>query len=217
LIYGDPETPEQAYDERCLPRPTTPYSASKAAADLLSYQVTRAPGLDVVRARPFNHVGPRQSPKFAVAHFAEQLAAVELGRQPEPAPRPDRRPRHRPGVYSPDGARPHRRGVQRRHRPDAVDARGARPAAGAEFGEGGGAAAQRPGAQDGDAGGPRRRGQGPPGDRLGSAADAGADAGRHARLLAAGARRIAAGRGPRGGGPPGGGEHVRRRADRPGS
>jgi GDP-4-dehydro-6-deoxy-D-mannose reductase len=82
LIYGDPESPEQAYDERCLPRPTTPYSASKAAADLVSYQVTRAPGLDVVRARPFNHVGPRQSPKFAVAHFAEQLAAAERGRQP---------------------------------------------------------------------------------------------------------------------------------------
>ena len=55
LIYGDPATPEQAYDEGCLLRPTTPYSASKAAADLASYQVTRAPGLDVVRARPFNH------------------------------------------------------------------------------------------------------------------------------------------------------------------
>jgi GDP-4-dehydro-6-deoxy-D-mannose reductase len=82
LIYGDPATPEQAYDEGCLLRPTTPYSASKAAADLASYQVTRAPGLDVVRARPFNHIGPRQSPKFAVAHFAEQIAAVELGRQP---------------------------------------------------------------------------------------------------------------------------------------
>ncbi len=84
LIYGDPEVAEQAHDEGCLLRPTTPYSASKAAADLLSYQVTRAPGLDVVRARPFNHVGPRQSPKFAVAHFAKQLAAIEQGRQPPP-------------------------------------------------------------------------------------------------------------------------------------
>jgi GDP-4-dehydro-6-deoxy-D-mannose reductase len=82
LIYGDPDTAEQAYDESCLLRPTTPYAASKAAADLLSYQVTRAPGLDVVRARPFNHIGPRQSARFAVAHFAEQVAAIEQGRQP---------------------------------------------------------------------------------------------------------------------------------------
>jgi GDP-4-dehydro-6-deoxy-D-mannose reductase len=82
LIYGDPDRPEQAYDEGCLLRPTTPYSASKAAADLLSYQATRAPGLAVVRARPFNHVGPRQSPQFALAHFAKQVAAIELGRQP---------------------------------------------------------------------------------------------------------------------------------------
>jgi GDP-4-dehydro-6-deoxy-D-mannose reductase len=81
LIYGDPETPEQAYHEGCLLRPTTPYSASKAAADLVSYQFTRTPGLDIVRARPFNHIGPFQSPQFAVAHFAEQLAAIEAGRQ----------------------------------------------------------------------------------------------------------------------------------------
>jgi GDP-4-dehydro-6-deoxy-D-mannose reductase len=81
LIYGDPDTPEQAYDERCMLRPTTPYSASKAAADLLSYQVTRAPGLAVVRARPFNHVGPRQAPQFALASFARQVAAIEHGRQ----------------------------------------------------------------------------------------------------------------------------------------
>jgi GDP-4-dehydro-6-deoxy-D-mannose reductase len=82
LVYGDPATPEQAHDEGCLLRPTTPYSASKAAADLLSYQVTRATGLPVVRARPFNHVGPRQAPSFALAHFARQVAAIERGLQP---------------------------------------------------------------------------------------------------------------------------------------
>jgi GDP-4-dehydro-6-deoxy-D-mannose reductase len=81
LIYGDLDTPDAGHDENHLLRPTTPYSASKAAADLLSYQVTRAPGLDVVRARPFNHIGPCQSPQFAVAHFAKQVAAIELGEQ----------------------------------------------------------------------------------------------------------------------------------------
>ena len=81
-IYVDPETPAESYDENSPLRPVNPYAASKAAADLLSYQVTRDPGLDVVRARPFNHIGPRQSPQFAAAHFAQQLAAIERGLQP---------------------------------------------------------------------------------------------------------------------------------------
>jgi GDP-4-dehydro-6-deoxy-D-mannose reductase len=82
LIYGDPEIPDQAFDERTPLQPTTPYSASKAAADLASYQFTRTAGLEIIRARPFNHIGPRQSPDFAVAHFARQIAAIETGRQP---------------------------------------------------------------------------------------------------------------------------------------
>jgi GDP-4-dehydro-6-deoxy-D-mannose reductase len=82
LVYGDPEGPDEAHDERCPLRPASPYASSKAAADLVSYEYTRTGGLDIVRARPFNQVGPRQSPQYAVAHFAQQLAAIEQGRQP---------------------------------------------------------------------------------------------------------------------------------------
>jgi GDP-4-dehydro-6-deoxy-D-mannose reductase len=38
--------------------------------------------LDIVRVRPFNHIGPRQSPQFAVAHFAQQIAAIEKNQRP---------------------------------------------------------------------------------------------------------------------------------------
>jgi GDP-4-dehydro-6-deoxy-D-mannose reductase len=82
LVYGAPTNPGQAYDESFVLRPDSPYAASKAAADLASYQYSRAPGLDIVRVRPFNHIGPRQSSRYAVAHFAEQIAAIERGRQP---------------------------------------------------------------------------------------------------------------------------------------
>ena len=44
--------------------------------------MTRWPGLEVVRVRPFNQIGPRQSPQFAVASFARQLARIERGEQP---------------------------------------------------------------------------------------------------------------------------------------
>jgi GDP-4-dehydro-6-deoxy-D-mannose reductase len=78
-VYGDADVPGQTFDETCPLRPTSPYAASKAAADLVSYQVARAPGLDVVRARPFNHIGPAQAPGFAVADFCRQVAAISLG------------------------------------------------------------------------------------------------------------------------------------------
>jgi GDP-4-dehydro-6-deoxy-D-mannose reductase len=81
LIYGSAEPPGASQDERCLLRPDSPYAASKAAADLASYQYTCHPGLDVVRARPFNHIGPRQQPGFAIADFARQLVDVEAGRR----------------------------------------------------------------------------------------------------------------------------------------
>lgn len=82
LIYGDPQREGDAFDETCVLRPASPYAASKAAADLASYQYSRFPGLDIVRVRPFNHIGPRQSSQYAVAHFAKQIAAIERGTQP---------------------------------------------------------------------------------------------------------------------------------------
>ena len=62
-------------------KPASPYAASKAAGDLLSYQCSRSPGLDIVRVRLFNQIGPRQSADYAVANFARQIAAIEAGKQ----------------------------------------------------------------------------------------------------------------------------------------
>lgn len=80
LVYGENGGDRACTEDEVL-RPDNPYASSKAAADLLSYQYTRAPGLDIVRVRPFNHIGPRQSPQFAVSSFARQLAAIERGQQ----------------------------------------------------------------------------------------------------------------------------------------
>lgn len=81
LIYGEPDEPGGACDERTTLKPATPYAASKAATDILSYQYTRAPGLDIVRVRLFNQVGPRQSADYSTANFARQIAAVEARKQ----------------------------------------------------------------------------------------------------------------------------------------
>ncbi len=56
--------------------PVTPYAASKVAAEYLGVQAFLAHGLPVVRVRPFNHVGPGQSPNFVVAALAERIVAA---------------------------------------------------------------------------------------------------------------------------------------------
>jgi GDP-4-dehydro-6-deoxy-D-mannose reductase len=82
LVYGDPDPGREAIDETTTLKPASPYAASKAAADLLAYQLHRSAGLDVVRVRLFNQIGPRQSADYAVPNFARQIAAIERGEQP---------------------------------------------------------------------------------------------------------------------------------------
>lgn len=60
--------------------PATPYGVSKLAQDQLALTAWRDDGLDVVVARPFNHIGPRQEPHFAISGFAQQIARIEAGR-----------------------------------------------------------------------------------------------------------------------------------------
>lgn len=81
LVYGEPDRADAFCDESTTLKPASPYAASKAAADLLSYQYSRHPGLDIVRLRLFNQIGPRQSADYAVANFARQIAAIEAGKQ----------------------------------------------------------------------------------------------------------------------------------------
>ena len=81
-VYGAIEPAELPVGEDTPLRPLTVYGASKAAADLTAGQWARAYGLDVVRARPFNHTGPGQEPAFVCSAIARQLALIEAGRQP---------------------------------------------------------------------------------------------------------------------------------------
>ncbi|WP_249019027.1 NAD(P)-dependent oxidoreductase [Conexibacter sp. S30A1] len=57
-------------------RSSNPYVVSKLTQELLAaYYLER--GVDVIIARPFNHVGPGQRPGYLVADIASQLAALE--------------------------------------------------------------------------------------------------------------------------------------------
>ena len=58
--------------------PVSPYAASKAAAEIIGLQAWLGSGLEVVRARPFNHTGPGQRHDFVVPALAEQIAGAVL-------------------------------------------------------------------------------------------------------------------------------------------
>jgi GDP-4-dehydro-6-deoxy-D-mannose reductase len=50
--------------------------------DYLSYSYVQSEKLDIVRARPFNHIGERQALGFAVSDFANEIVNIENGHNP---------------------------------------------------------------------------------------------------------------------------------------
>lgn len=78
-IYQSSDDP---IDEDTPLAPSNPYGLSKLAQDQLALSVARDERLDVVVARPFNHIGPGQQPGFAVSSFARQIARIERGLEP---------------------------------------------------------------------------------------------------------------------------------------
>lgn len=77
-VYGAVAESAQPIPESRYPRPCNPYAASKAAAEVAALQAGGA-GAEVIVARAFNHTGPGQDDRFALASFAKQLAAIRRG------------------------------------------------------------------------------------------------------------------------------------------
>ena len=73
--------------------PARPYGLSKLAQDQLAQRACRDDGLDVVVARPFNHIGPGQNPAFAIAELRAPDRAHRSG--PRAAGDPRRQSRRR--------------------------------------------------------------------------------------------------------------------------
>ena len=77
--YGLVKESDIPINENCPLMPLNPYSISKASADFLSYFYFKNHHLNIIRVRPFNHIGPRQSPEFVCSDFAKQIAEIEKG------------------------------------------------------------------------------------------------------------------------------------------
>lgn len=79
-VYGLVKPEDLPIDEQTPFNPTNPYSVSKLAQDFLGLQYFNSNNLNIVRVRPFNHVGPRQAPHFVVSSFANKIALIEKGK-----------------------------------------------------------------------------------------------------------------------------------------
>ena len=60
--------------------PSGAYAVSKLAQEMVALRAAEHDGLDVIVARAFNHIGPRQSPAFVASSLAKQIALIETGR-----------------------------------------------------------------------------------------------------------------------------------------
>jgi GDP-4-dehydro-6-deoxy-D-mannose reductase len=78
-VYGSVGSEDHPINEDQPFAPVTPYAASKAAAEMVGLQGWLGRGLDVVRARAFNHTGPGQRLGFVVPDLASQVALAARG------------------------------------------------------------------------------------------------------------------------------------------
>jgi GDP-4-dehydro-6-deoxy-D-mannose reductase len=80
-IYGQVKKEDLPINEDTPLMPTSPYSVSKIAQDYLGLTYFLSYNLKIVRVRPFNHIGPKQSAHFVVSSFAKQIAEIEKGKR----------------------------------------------------------------------------------------------------------------------------------------
>ena len=81
-VYGESLDSKKKIDENAPLLPKSPYGASKAAMDMLGRIYHKSTGQEIIIARPFNHIGPRQTDVFFVPAVARQIAEIVNKRKP---------------------------------------------------------------------------------------------------------------------------------------
>ncbi len=72
-VYGVVSPEQLPLREDTPTAPATPYAASKLASEAVALQAFRGYRQPVLVVRPFNHIGPGQSPNFAVPALAKRI------------------------------------------------------------------------------------------------------------------------------------------------
>lgn len=78
-VYGYVSPDDLPITEQTQFRPDNPYSVSKITQDYLGYSYFMAYSQHIIRLRPFNHIGPRQSPDLSISRWSKVIADLEKG------------------------------------------------------------------------------------------------------------------------------------------
>jgi GDP-4-dehydro-6-deoxy-D-mannose reductase len=78
-VYSSAQNDENCLSEGAPIRLLSPYAASKFMCEALAAHYFEAFGFQVMILRPFNHIGPGQSPDFICSDFARQIALMRRG------------------------------------------------------------------------------------------------------------------------------------------
>lgn len=83
-LYGKVATENLPSSETDLPIPANNYSLSKIFAEKMAERASAIYGQKTVVMRPFTHIGPWQSSRFAISSFAQQLAIMKREKKVTP-------------------------------------------------------------------------------------------------------------------------------------
>lgn len=76
-VYGAASLESSELDESLAPSPISPYAYSKRLAEMACLQFAGAYGMDIVIARPFNHIGAGQPSNYVFPDWCGQVARME--------------------------------------------------------------------------------------------------------------------------------------------
>ncbi len=78
-VYGDPQRLSMPVTEGSATEPTSPYAASKLAAEQIVLEWARRTGAEALVARPFNHTGPGQTDHYFLPSMVSQIVRAPRG------------------------------------------------------------------------------------------------------------------------------------------
>ena len=78
-VYGKVPKEHLPIRENYPLTPASIYGMTKASSDMIAEQYATTFQMDIIRVRPFTHIGPRQSDQFVCSSFAKQIVEIEKG------------------------------------------------------------------------------------------------------------------------------------------
>lgn len=81
-VYGDVGQAFLPISETTTTLPRSPYAVAKRASEILCDQWSQSNYFEIVSVRPFIHIGPGQSDRFAISNFAKQIVHIKKGAIP---------------------------------------------------------------------------------------------------------------------------------------